>query len=453
MKKLRLTIIALAFLPLFLFSQDFWEEINLPDLVGAGSIFSNSDSLYTKLNEGLALSNSITSDIIWERIAIPDGKELRAFEVTPDNKLYIGCYNGGVYEYNFGDWELIGLANQGAAEFEVNSDNNLLIASYDLFVWDGVSLQFMATGYKNPIKNIYEVLFGAAGSRVVRSTDNGQNWDTVFNVGSNSADYISDFVGTSPDSIFLGTTNWVGIDGGIYLSTDGGDSWSHFGLSQHFIACLAIDNYNQVYAGNKGHYITGQGGLYRYNYETNIWDTIHYFPYITSIVFNSEDYIYTGFVTSGMVDWGGVLHSEDNGETWVLDTTGMGNTMVHELQFDNNGFLYALTGYNYNKKLYRTTLPVNIHEEPQLTNQALQCFPNPAEKSINIEFKANHQNAHQMFLAVSNSTGQSLINRKLTNPEMETGHIMLDISYLKPGFYIISITGKDNHAYCKFSKQ
>lgn len=452
MKKFQLTIIALAFLPMFSFSQNIWEEAALPKPIENDSFNSYSDSLYIRLHESLNLSTSSTSDLVWDRIEIPEGKELRAFEVTQDNELYIGCYNGGVYEYNFGEWELIGLNNYGAAEFEVNSDNNLLIASYDLYIWDGVLLQFMATGYKNPIKNIYEVLFGAAGSRVVRSTDNGQNWDTVFNVGSNSANYISDFVGTSPDSIFLGTTNWVGIDGGVYLSTDGGDNWSQFGLPQHFIACLAIDNYNHVYAGNYGHYITGQGGLYRYNYETNIWDTVHYFPYITSIVFNSEDYIYTGFVTSGMEDWGGVMHSEDNGETWILDTAGMGNTMVHELQFDNNGFLYALTGYP-TKKLYRTTLPVNIHEEPQLINQALQCFPNPAEKSINIEFKANHQNAHQMFLAVSNSIGQILIDRKLTNTEMETGYIMLDITGLEAGFYIISITGKDSHAYCKFSKQ
>lgn len=452
MKKLFIlyTFVSLCF---SFYGQDYWEHVFTTDTSSVQSLkLVTDDALFRKLNKELVFSNSNTSDLVWEKIPIPEGKELRAFEVTHDNELYIGCYNGGVYEYNFGEWELIGLENQGVADFEVNSNNNLFAVSNDLYVWDGVTFQFVAYGYKYPLKNTYGGLFASTGSQsnVIRSLDNGVTWDTILTAGG--GEHIADFVSTSPDSIFMGTTNWVGYDGGVYLSTDGGDNLSHFGLSQHFIECLSIDNFNQVYAGNSGHYITGQGGLYRFNYGTEIWDTIHYFPYITSIVFNTENHIYTSYTTSGMADWGGVIHSEDNGETWVLDTAGIGNTMVHELQIDNNGYLYALTGYT-TKKLYRTTLPVNLLEILQPVYRALHCFPNPAEKNISITFKASLQNANQLFLTISNTTGQTFINRKLTNSEMENGHIVLDISNLRTGFYVCRTTGNYYYSVDKFLKQ
>ena len=146
------------------------------------------------------------------------------------------------------------------------------------------------------------------------------------------------------------------------------------------------------------------------------------------------------------------MHSEDNGETWILDTTGIGNTMVNELQIANNGFLYALTGYT-TKKLYRTTLPVNIKENPIHKSQALKCFPNPAENYITIDFKPVLKSANQLYLAIYNTIGQILIQNKLTKSEMENGNIVLDISNLRAGFYVSRITGYNYYAVDKFSKQ
>ncbi len=115
-------------------------------------------------------------------------------------------------------------------------------------------------------------------------------------------------------------------------------------------------------------------------------------------------------------------------------------------------FLYALTGYTI-KKLYRTTLPVNILENQQSNTQTLKCFPNPAKNFISVAFNPNHKNSTQLYLAVSNTIGQTLFKRKLTITEMEKGHIVFDISHLKPAFYVIRITGNNYYAGNKFSKQ
>ena len=417
-----------TFIILFLFTHLFIsaQTENIPD------------SLYQNPNHNLSISKTGISNIVWERIAIPEGKELMSFEITPENELYIGCRFGGVYKYSLNTWELIGLNNLSVSEFETNDDDNLLIVSNDLYCWNGNAIQFVSAVYTNPLKNLFGSLFGAYGTNAVRSEDGGVHWDTVCHLSS--AEMIADFTATNTDSIFMGTTNWVGEGGGVYLSIDGGDNWAPFGLSQHFIAALAVDNYNQVYAGNNGHYVTGQGGLYRYNKNTAVWDTLFYYPYITSIVFNTVNHIFLGFNTSGMADWGGVMHSEDSGDTWIVDTMGMGNIMVNELQIDNNGFLYALTGYT-TKKLYRTTLPVSIKKIASGCNNSSTCFPNPADEYVNITIGKGKNNTHNLYIVLYNIEGKTIFKKRISKSEMEKGVVHLNTKHLRKGCYVYNIYG------------
>lgn len=432
MKRKAILIFYSIMLPLFFYAQSM----------------DNNDSLYKKLNYEINFSKSKTSDIIWERIHIPEGKELRSFEVTSSNELYIGCNNGGVYKYFIGAWDLIGLENNGVADFEQSENGDLFIVSNNLYSWDGNSIQYLSDIYTNPLKYISGKLFGFNGE-VIRSLDNGITWEMVYDISS--AEMVFAFASTTPDSIFMGTTNWVGEGGGVYLSTDGGDNWESFGLSQHFVKSMAVDNNNMVYAGNGGHWATGQGGLYRYNYETTIWDTLHYFPYIYSIVFNSENHIYTGFGTTSEY-WGGVMHSEDNGETWILDTIGIGNTKVNELQIDNNGFLYALTGYT-TKKLYRTTLPVSINEKPQKKSPATGCFPNPSQNHINISINNIPDNTTKLSLTLYNIMGSVVLEKQVSLSEIKSEIVRLNISNLKEGCYVYNLEGNNYKVNSKFVKQ
>jgi len=422
-------------------------------LIFYAQTIDNNDSLYKKLNAEINFSKSNTSDIIWEGIIIPEGKELRSFEVTPNNELYIGCNNGGVFKHFEESWELIGLESNTIYDFEMYPENKLLFCTNDLYLWDDIELIMLSESFYPNINNTFGLFFGYNSfSSLYRSLDGCLNWEEVFYLALGHSETIKAIVGTTQDSIFMGTTDFLGFDGGVYLSTDGGDNWNHFGLSQHFIESLTVDNFNQVYAGNNGHYETGQGGLYRYNYASSIWDTIYYFPYITSIVFNTENHIYTGFNTSGMADWGGVMHSEDNGETWILDTAGIGNTWVNELQIDNNGFLYALTGYT-TKKLYRTTLPVKIDENSESDFRKTNCFPNPVKNTLSIYLIDKYQDDKSIKLTVFNTLGYIMKQKMLTNQELDKGIIKIDVSDLERGEYIYNIKCGNDNTSNKFIKQ
>lgn len=328
------------------------------------------DSVYQKLHQEVNIVNrsSDRSDIVWEEILLPPGKDLQAYILSPNNDLYIGCNNGGVYKYNPNNesWDLIGLESYYISEFEVNESGGLLIVANGIYLWEDNTLEYLSDIYCNPLVYTFGPFFGANYFNVVRSIDGCSTWEVVYEL-QGASEIMNSFSSTSTDSILMSTTKYTGNGGGIYLSDDGGDSWSHFGLSDHFTKCIEVDMNNQIYAGNGGHYYTGQGGLYKYNYGIGIWDSVFYFPYVKSIVFNSENYIFVGFYLSGMEDGGGVMHSEDEGETWILDTTGMGNTWVHDLQIAENGIMYALTGYP-EKHLYRTMTPVSIKEDIEVTN-------------------------------------------------------------------------------------
>lgn len=278
-----------------------------------------------------------------------------------------------------------------------------------------------------------------------KSTDSCYSWETVLDLLGDET--IRGLTYTSYDSVFIGNKKYTGDGGGVYLSIDSGNTWNHFGLKDFFIGSMAVDNNNLVYAGNDGHYETGQGGLYRYNYGTEIWDTLFYFPYITSIIFNSGNHIYTGFRLSGADDWGGVTHSEDNGETWILDTIGMGNKMVHDIQIDNNGFLYAMAGYPY-KKLYKTILPVSIINK---FDNKINFYPNPSSNTIKIII-GNVLSRQNITIKVFNIYGDCMINNE-TNYIEKDNNITLNVSNLEPGIYIISIYTNKNIYINKFIKQ
>ncbi len=395
-----------------------------------------TDSLYQNLHEEVNIANpsSDRSDIVWERVSIPEGFILRSFFIDNDRSLLIGSNSGnnpgGIYKTvnNGNTWTHLGLENRRIYFIGNNNSNELIVGadwSVELFdtlgIWNEVYQSHHGSCYA--YYNIDSLLFVGNGA-VIRSEDDGYNWNIAYLISTSSESALA-FTSTNIDSVFMGTVNWVGYGGGVYLSIDNGNNWSTFGLSNYFISSLAVDLNDLVYAGCQGHYYTGQGGLYRLNYSNNNWDDIFLFPYINSIVFNTENHIFVGFDLDRASDQGGIFHSEDNGETWILDTTGMGSTWVHDLQIAENGIMYAIAGYP-EKHLYRTTLPVNINDNFEGDhNKTHWIYPNPASSYISIQVEYIELNIYNQ-----------LSQKVMYIPDYRN---RIDVSALEQGLYVVEI--------------
>lgn len=368
----------------------------------------SSQKLFSQINISLTKS----TDVIWEQIQLPEGKELRSIKTMPGNKFYIGCNNGGVYQLIQDQWELVGLPNRAVYKIEEYLNGELLASgSNSIFIWDYVDwteLQIPSYGY---VTKTFDLFFCGGGfNDLYRSSDGCYDWDYVHDFSG--CELVNGIVATSPDSIFLGYKNYCNGEGGVYLSTDSGFNFNPFGLHTHAISSMAIDNNNQVYAGSLGNWDAALCGLYRYNYQTEIWDTLIIYSDITCIEFNSENHIYLGYGYENLYVQGGILHSEDDGESWIMDTIGIGSTWVHDLQIAENGILYALTGHP-TKKLYRTVLPVDINENTESgCNKIHWIYPNPASSHITLSNPHFHIQLHTLHgqIVLTSTPGETYIS-------------------------------------------
>lgn len=389
----------------------------------------------------LSIPNLLLSQISWEQIPLPDSVEILSFEVGDYGDLYIGVkknFVGGVYrsDNNGTTWEHIGLYGKSVFDLEFTNDNQLFATSppkiYKYLyedVWE--EKIHMPNWDIKKLKYLNTTFFGGGYTGIKRSVDEGENWETVFE--GNSAEFYSDFSSITEDSICAVCTNWVGDGGGVYLSSYNGDNWTNIGLEDFYLRSAAVDCTGNILAGSMGHFYTGQGGLYRYNRSIGEWDTLLYYPEIHSIEINENNDIYLGYKFSGASDGGGVMHSEDNGETWILDTIGIDNSAVDEIIVGGNDYLYAMGGYP-DFRLYKSSIPVNINKH-QITIEynVLNCFPNPSTTKLTITYKSTKLSNPN--IGILNTEGKVVYKGGFNSDNY--GEICVDISKFKNGVYVV----------------
>lgn len=108
---------------------------------------------------------------------------------------------------------------------------------------DGIALATNSSG---------EVFVGTQGGGIFRSTDNGETWAGVNNGLTDTN--VRALAINNTDQIFAGT--W---SAGIFRSTDNGENWVavNNGLKSLGFICLAINSNGDIFAGTPG------GGAYR----------------------------------------------------------------------------------------------------------------------------------------------------------------------------------------------
>jgi photosystem II stability/assembly factor-like uncharacterized protein len=108
----------------------------------------------------------------------------------------------------------------------------------------------------NNSANIFVGVVGSNGG-LLKSFNSGTDW-LFMNVGLNSQTvYSIAFDPVTPSKMFAGTAD------GVYLSSNGGNSWSPSSLTGVAVLSLAVNivNQNYAYAGTAdGFYISSDGG-------------------------------------------------------------------------------------------------------------------------------------------------------------------------------------------------
>lgn len=163
------------------------------------------------------------------------------------------------------------------------------------------------------------VYAGAAEGGIWRSTDAGQSWYPLMQYELSIAVGAVAIDPTNPNIIYAGTgepTSWPGYEGvGVLKSTDGGSTWSYTGaIGNGHIARLAIDpvNTNVVYCAGF------PGGLYKTTNGGTSWSLILAGD-VTDFVLNpsSTNTLYAG------IRHDGVYKSTDSGTNWTKLAGGL----------------------------------------------------------------------------------------------------------------------------------
>jgi photosystem II stability/assembly factor-like uncharacterized protein len=236
---------------------------------------------------------------------------------------------------NGNTWQVVPSIITDGGEIIV-SDNAIIVAE-DNFIWrstdDGMSWdvveQFALTGISS-FARAGTKLFGAAGSGIQTSTDNGASWN--FEPFSNGASSLS----------AVGNTIYLGSNNKVFKSTDFGGTWVDVstGLGHGGVQALLYDGSN-LFAGTPA----DAAGIYRSINGGQNWE-----PAVAGLPIASEIrsmIAFGGYVFAGM-QGDGIYRSSDHGDTWAktdVNNPLLSNALV--LSFcvkGNNLFAGAING-------------------------------------------------------------------------------------------------------------
>ncbi len=188
---------------------------------------------------------------------------------------------------------------------------------------------------------------GATGGGVWRTRDNGITWEPIsdgyFKRGSVGAIAVSD---PDPDIVYVGMgeaciRNNFSHGDGVYKSIDGGNSWTHMGLSDtQQIGRIRIhpQDPNLVYVAALGHVFgpSEERGVFRSKDGGKSWQRVLFKDAYTGAVDLAMDpsdprRLYAALwqvarTPYGITDGGpgsGIYRSNDGGDTWTELTTGL----------------------------------------------------------------------------------------------------------------------------------
>lgn len=338
----------------------------------------------------------------------------------------------------------------------INSSGGLYYSLDNGTTWQNIN----TTGFtpcRHLISSNSRLIAGTWSDGIIKSDNGGKNW-----IKTNTP---TDF--SVLDMIYgNGDTLYVGGNGGVYISVDNGENWTHIGLDIQVFNIAATRNFlfatmntGIIYSTNKstldwdtiesqsidlptnpyglasnGDVILlseasmGANGIYLSTDAGNNWIKANGMLHFHEIFFGD------GFLLSASKD--GVYYSSDNGENWL----NMGLTNVQSI-FVNQDIVFAGTGYD---GIWKRPISTLTRTNDIQNRKGISIYPVPANNELTLIIE-------DIYLG-SNFYICDQIGRKRIIGKLDSRKEIINISKLENGLYFI-INGDYNNYYVKFIKQ
>lgn len=368
-------------------AQYVWEEVIIPDSIGAGSMCFFEDDVYLATGNGVYHSNDNCDS--WEFIGIQN-YPIWSIYISSSGKLYAGASS---HLYNY-----LGESTWSLLYSPIDATNIMSI-----FVSD--------SSY---------IYFGNWGG-VFRSVDDGVNWNEVLDCLN--TEVIRDIIQDNNGVLFGGTRSFSPdiSPGGCYRSMDNGASWDLVGLHYKDVSSLLSINNNTLFAAVRF------SGVFKSVDSGESWTQVYTGVSASSITKNQYDEL--AFCCHGEgYPYGGIYFSHDEGETWEEITGDLPDYYFNHVYYDPNNILYAISN---GSKLYRTINPVVNLNNNECSKVLI--YPNPTNNFLEIE--ASNEIIPSFKLL--NTCGQVVYEKANL-----IGSTRLDLSNFVRGIYIVQYYSK-----------
>jgi len=301
------------------------------------------------------LDNESVEETYWEKITSFSSITIHRLYINPNDIIYTAGEDGIDKSINGGEtWNNIN--SIGYVEvLGVNRKNIYTAGFWGQWGWiqystdDGVTWLSPDSLPINPFIRAFAfssnniVYTGSSESDesvggIYYSKDNGSTWKST---GLGNSVSVWTMVRNSKDDLIAGTTEISDtvFFTGIHKSIDNGQSWRYIslpGLITNYIRCMYIDSLDNLYAGTSG------GGLYISTDDGETWESKGLRGYsIYDITTNSENTIFASGYSRVNNEEKSIFYSIDHGETWSRFNKGLPESIIWCLAMDSQDYLYA----------------------------------------------------------------------------------------------------------------
>jgi hypothetical protein len=395
----------------------------------------------------------------WELIPFPDSLGIADIAVVSQGTIFVGtvtdnCNFNGIYRSsnNGQSWEHV--LNTGLSQVHsigIDKTGNIYsgTAGAQTF-WkstdNGQNWQSLPFHYLYSITKFYSfgndsLLLGCSktlGALLLRTYDGGITFDTLFQTYNHVSEFVSDIAIAPNGDIYIGLQGWSPNAGGLLKSVDNGATWQCLGMVGYQVKNIEINAQGDVFIG------AGDDGTFAI-YDDNPEEIkLIFWPSNKGMVLNSAGYLFANS------DWPeGTLKSIDSGMTFEWVSIGANNGPIGSLFVDKYNYIYGIDdGF---PGLYRSKLPTytSVFTLQGIKNESFDITMNETNSQITCSFPNPILMSGKWNAFIVNMDGKVLLH-EIKN--IENGKCRFDVRDFPSGVYCVNFINSIHNYSEKFAK-